>query len=143
MAYTHKVAEYVFNFGINKKAVKDLLKELRLSENEYNIKRVLEVLQGTACIDIDYNTDTPKDVLPDLWDDKEKVKGLSPAHVPKTEYLVQVKVNYQDIDQALQKLDKEINERNVNYILQLMEATANMMIEGDLQDAKGIHDRMG
>lgn len=136
--------DYTLNFFIPKKAVKDLLKQMNKPITENNIKTALEHLQGTAVIDIEYNLDTPQDILAGIWEEKDVTKKhkFHPSTPPKNSYVVSVSVSEDSIIEALQKLELPIVETARVYFLKLLETLADLMIENDIEDPDLMEFRM-
>jgi len=141
MIYTHPYQYYPLNFRVTKAKVKKALKKLDQPETENSIKHILELMQGTAQIELDYHLGEPMDTLKGLWDDDDKPAKLTSAATPKSMYMVQLNIPYSSLDEVLETMGYRINKRNVEYLLGLLEFLSQSMIDVDIEDYELLFDR--
>jgi hypothetical protein len=136
-------ATTILNIDITKDAVEKALKLVGVPITDDNVTKLLSVLEGTADIDIEYNLDTPKDVIADMWGEENQplTHPYSYDADKKDVYWLKIAIPEDTLVESLQKLEKDVNYNNKVYLLRLLQTSADMMIEGDLEDKGTLNDR--
>lgn len=131
------------SFDIKRDAIKRALKLVGVKYTPDNITKLLAVLEGTADIDIEYNLDTPEDVIAKMWDSNERTHTHPYSKTPKKQKMKWITgtVSEDALVEALKKLGKDVNYNNKMYLLSLLQASADMKIVGDLEDKGTLNDR--
>ena len=128
-------------FFIPKKSLDIILEQLKISKTEDNRRNILELLQGTGYIELDYAFGTPEDIfLPYFWDDDKPIPKSMPSQSKNT-YAVEIDI-YQGVDAFLDQIDKLKTKRNREYLKHALWDDINSMIEADLDDIDLIKSRL-